>query len=219
LRVFWDFSIALSLTPQQLELARNLVIRLVWHYDPEQAVRKGYKPAALIQATLQYVASPDTFLTFFLSYIYEALFSNEQYAVDFDINHTISYLDGFASWDSERIQNLNEALEKFAEYIVDNFLLPRMSNSPLPIHNRRIFICEIQSEPRLSRHHNRHPPHYHPYRALLRLEQGSVYLFYDRAVSCVIATVVLFLQNSIERRLGNVSQKMGNLVKTMTESC
>jgi hypothetical protein len=68
-------------------------------------------------------------LTFFLSYIYEALFSNEQYAVDFDINHTISYLDGFASWDSERIQNLNEALEKFAEYIVDNFLLPLRASS------------------------------------------------------------------------------------------
>ncbi|KAJ5798999.1 uncharacterized protein N7503_006504 [Penicillium pulvis] len=117
----------------------------LWHYDPEQTVRKGYKPAALIQATLQYVASPDTFLTFFLSYIYEALFSNEQYAVDFYINHTISYLDGFASSDSERIQNLNEALEKFAEYIVDNFLLPLRASSVKTPQPTPTLLSSLQS--------------------------------------------------------------------------
>lgn len=44
------FSIPLLLTSQQHELARSLVGRLIWHYGPEQTVRKGYNPAALIQA-------------------------------------------------------------------------------------------------------------------------------------------------------------------------
>lgn len=52
-------------------------MRLVEHYGPQTTVRKGYKPAALIQATLQHVASPDTFLTFFFSYIYEYLCSKK----------------------------------------------------------------------------------------------------------------------------------------------
>lgn len=121
-----DFSIPLSLTPQQHDSARNLVRELVRHYGPEQTVRKGYKPATLIQATLEHVTSPDTFLTFFFSYIYENLCSKEETAVDFDITHALSYFDRFASWEPEPINNLNEALEKFAEYIVENFLLPRM---------------------------------------------------------------------------------------------
>jgi hypothetical protein len=102
------------------------VIRLVRHYGPEKTVRKGYGPAALIQATLEHLASPDTFMTFFLSYIYEDLFSDEGLAVDPDIAHALLYFDGFSSWESEQINNLNQGLEKFTEYIVENFLLPRV---------------------------------------------------------------------------------------------
>jgi hypothetical protein len=33
------------------------------HYGSETTVGKGYRPAALIQATLEHVPSPDTFMT------------------------------------------------------------------------------------------------------------------------------------------------------------
>lgn len=103
------------------------MIRLVRHYGPEKTVRKGYRPAALIQATLGHVTSPDTFMTFFLSYIYEELCSEEGHAVDIDITHALVFFEGFSSWEPEQINKLHEGLEKFAEYIVENFLLPRSS--------------------------------------------------------------------------------------------
>ncbi|KAJ5950264.1 uncharacterized protein N7479_008677 [Penicillium vulpinum] len=120
----FSFSMPLSLTLQQCESAKYLVIKLVRHYGPDQTVRKGYKPAALIHAMLEQVASLDTFLNLFLSFIYEDLCSDMVSVVDFDITCALSYLDGFASWESEQIINLNKAIENFAELIVDEFLLP-----------------------------------------------------------------------------------------------
>lgn len=133
-----DFSIPLSLTPQQHESARNLVVRLVRHYGSEKTVRKGYRPAALIQATLEHVTSLDTFMAFFLTYIYEDLHSDERHAVDSDITRALVFFEGFSSWEPEQINKLHEGLEKFAEYIVENFLLPR---SLIPY----IYICLISS--------------------------------------------------------------------------
>ncbi|CAG8139265.1 unnamed protein product [Penicillium olsonii] len=124
-----DFSMPLALTPQQHESARNLVIRFVRHYGPEKTVRKGYRPAALIQATLEHVTSPDTFMTFFLSYIYEDLCSDEGHAVDSDITHALVFFEGFSSWEPEQINKLHRGLEKFAEYVVENFLLPLRASS------------------------------------------------------------------------------------------
>lgn len=93
---------------------------------PRKTVRKGYKPAALVQATLKHVASPDTFMTFFFSYIYEKLNSEEGLAVGSDITHALLCFDSFSSWEPEHINQLIEGLEKFAEYMVGNFLLPRL---------------------------------------------------------------------------------------------
>ncbi|KAJ5533925.1 hypothetical protein N7527_000179 [Penicillium freii] len=115
-----DFPIPLSLTTQQHESARNLVIRFVRHYGSEKTVRKGYRPAALIQATLDYVKSPDTFMTFFLLYIYEVLRSDEGHTVDSDITHALEL---------EQINKLYEGLESFAEYLIKNFLLPLRATS------------------------------------------------------------------------------------------
>lgn len=134
-----DFSIPLSLTTQQHESARNLVIRFVRHYGSEKTIRKGYRPAALIQATLDHVKSPDTFMTFFLSYIYKVLRSDEGHAVDSDITHALVFFEGFSSWEPEQISKLHEGLESFAEYLVENFLLPR---SLIPY----IYVCLISSE-------------------------------------------------------------------------
>lgn len=121
-----DFSIPLSLTAQQRQSARDLVTWLSHGYGLEQAGRKGYKPAALIQATLEHVASPDHFLTFLVSYIYEELCPKDTTVVDFNIDDALSYFDGLASRKPEQLNNLKEALEKCADYIVENFLLPRV---------------------------------------------------------------------------------------------
>ena len=119
-----DFLVPFSLTSQQRESARALVIQLVQHY--------GLEPAALIHAILEHfappdTASPDTFLHFFLSYIYEDLCSTEEPVVDFEMTRTLSYFDDWAEWDPEHINDLNNAIETFAEFIVDNFLLPCVS--------------------------------------------------------------------------------------------
>lgn len=120
-----DFSEPFLLRTQQRELANSLVFRLVQHYSPQRIVHKGYKPAALIHATIEHVASPDTFMNFFISYIYEDLCSEQEPAVDYDITHSLSYLEGFSSWESEQMNKLHDSLERFADYIVDNFLLLR----------------------------------------------------------------------------------------------
>ncbi|KAJ5742628.1 uncharacterized protein N7511_011360, partial [Penicillium nucicola] len=109
--------------------ARDLVTWLSHGYGLEQAGRKGYKPAALIQATLEHVASPDHFLKFFVSYIYEELCPKDTTVVDFNIDDALSYFDGLASRKPEQLNNLKEALEKCAEYIVENFLLPLRASS------------------------------------------------------------------------------------------
>ncbi|KGO73856.1 hypothetical protein PITC_035720 [Penicillium italicum] len=120
-------------SPSPHESARDLVISLVRHYGSEKTVRKGYRPAALIQATLEHVTSPDTFTAFFLSYIYEDLRSDEGHAFDSDITHALIFFEGFSSWEPEQIDKLHEGLEKFAEYLVENFLLPlRVSSVKTP---------------------------------------------------------------------------------------
>ncbi|KAJ5784127.1 uncharacterized protein N7518_009804 [Penicillium psychrosexuale] len=129
-----DFLIPFSLTSQQRESARDLVIQLVQYYGPEQTVQKGYKPAALIYAILEHfeapdTAFPDTFLNFFLSYIYEYLCSTEELVVDFEMTRTLSFFDNWAKWGPEQINDLKKAIEAFAEFIVDNFLLPRVQSN------------------------------------------------------------------------------------------
>lgn len=128
-----DFSSPPSsrLSPQQHELARDFVNRLLQHYGYEKAVEKGYKPAALLDSTLQYIASPDTFLNFFIFYLYQFVCpedqsrSKEQNTPGFNIDHAISYLSTYGLLGSKQINDLNKALEIFREYIIENFLLPR----------------------------------------------------------------------------------------------
>jgi hypothetical protein len=108
-------------------------------------------------------------MTFFLTYIYEDLHSDERHAVDSDITHALVFFEGFSSWEPEQINKLHEGLEKFAEYIVENFFLPQ--------HHQ-------------SRHHNQRPRHYHRCRAQHPPERGSVYLFCARNVLCATATAV-----------------------------
>ena len=116
--------------PLQDQKATALLDKLIWYYGLEQTIPQGYKPAILIQETYRRVASRDTFLKFFFSYIYKIFNDTNEPDVDTDISVALSYVDNFIgepSQDSSRIINVKEAIEKFAEYIVDNFFLPRTS--------------------------------------------------------------------------------------------
>ncbi|KAF9243354.1 hypothetical protein DTO027I6_7540 [Penicillium roqueforti] len=135
----------LSLTSQQHKSARNLVIRLIRHYGSEKTVRKGYRPASLIQAALEHVKSPDTFVTFFLSYIHKDLLDDEGHAFDSDITHALEFFEGFSSWEPEQINKLHESLEMFAEYIVENFLLPLRVSSVKTSQPTPISLSSLQN--------------------------------------------------------------------------
>ncbi|RMJ23420.1 ANK [Aspergillus sp. HF37] len=74
---------------------------------------KGHKPAALVHAFLDDVASPDTFLTSFLFYLFENLYDFLE--VDLDVNLALSDLESFASWKPEKINELDETLQSFVE--------------------------------------------------------------------------------------------------------
>ncbi|GAA92346.1 hypothetical protein AKAW_10460 [Aspergillus luchuensis IFO 4308] len=77
------------------------------------------------------VISKDTFLRFFFSYIYENLKATVETA-DNDMAAALSYFESFAgdgSMDASKSMRIKSALESFAEYIVDNFLLPLRASS------------------------------------------------------------------------------------------
>ncbi|EER37830.1 conserved hypothetical protein [Histoplasma capsulatum H143] len=130
-----EFSQSFSLTAQQHRAATTLFRYLIQHYGLEQTIQPGYKSAALIQATFEHVTSKDAFLLFLFSHIYKNLCSGVANPIDSDITVVLSFFDGFSSWDQNQKQNANGAIESFAEYIVENFLLPRMPSiytSPPP---------------------------------------------------------------------------------------
>ena len=81
------------------------------------------------------VTSKDKFLEFFFSYIYE---SHNAAGETGEINMAValSYFESFTgdqSIDPSKSMGVKGALESFAEYIVDNFLLPRM-DVPCPLN-------------------------------------------------------------------------------------
>lgn len=74
------------------------------------------------------VTSKDTFARFFFLHIYERLNAGGE-SGDADMDSVLSYLESFVgdrSMDPSRMMRIKGALEDFAEYIVDNFLLPCM---------------------------------------------------------------------------------------------
>ncbi|KMU83365.1 hypothetical protein CIHG_01147 [Coccidioides immitis H538.4] len=79
-------------------------------------------PAMLINATFEHVhaQSKDAFLNFFILYIHEHLDGN---TVEPDISLALAYLDGFSSFDTDKKNEVRSAVELFANYMVDNFLL------------------------------------------------------------------------------------------------
>ncbi|KAJ5648749.1 hypothetical protein N7490_005121 [Penicillium lividum] len=101
------------LDPQLLERARQLLRKLAGDdcERPQQTLQKGPKAAALVLAFLDDIASPDTLLNYFVSYLFDCLYSS--LGKDFDITLALSDLESFASWEREQMERLNETLHKF----------------------------------------------------------------------------------------------------------
>lgn len=127
-----DSSSAFRVTPQNNNTAHALLHLFIQEYGLGQRVPRGYKPAKLILEMFERVTSKDAFLEFFFSSIYERLEVHEE-SEDIDMAAALSCLETFAEGtDLSKSTRINGALEGFAEYIVDNFLLPRMT-TPYPL--------------------------------------------------------------------------------------
>jgi hypothetical protein len=117
-----DFSESFLLSPQQNETSNILFDSFIEHYGPERAIQKGYKPAGLIRVTFDHILSKDSFLMFFFTYLHEILVD-----IDSNLDSALIYFKDFTSWDAAAQRNVMDAIEEFADYLVTQFFLPRMS--------------------------------------------------------------------------------------------
>ncbi|KAK9561939.1 hypothetical protein V6Z79_010295 [Aspergillus fumigatus] len=63
----------------------------------------------------------------FFSFLYEKLCKES--GNNSDITLYVRYFDDFVSWGSDKLRDLKAAIEGFAEYIIENFLLPLRASS------------------------------------------------------------------------------------------
>jgi hypothetical protein len=126
LEVILDFSQPFVLPHEQSRTASNIFGRLIDHYDPKQTSQKGYKPAALAQAVFDHVSSKDAFLMLLFSFLYGILSSATEDAPGSDATLYLRFFHDFASWGPDRLTKVKGAIESFAEYIIENLILPRM---------------------------------------------------------------------------------------------
>lgn len=116
--------------PLQDQKATALLDKLIWYYGLEQTIPQGYKPAILIQETYRRVASRDTFLKFFFSYIYKNFNDTNEPDVDTDISVALSYVDNLGN--PARIQaelSMSRKLSRSLQSIllITSFFLVRRS--------------------------------------------------------------------------------------------
>ena len=121
-----DFSISFSLNSQQRQRATILFKDLIQLYGVEQTIHHGFKSTLLIQFTFEHIEAQDSFLSFYFLFLYEILCPNVTDLTELEITIVLSFFDDFSIWDQNQKKDANDASEKFAEYIVENFLLPHM---------------------------------------------------------------------------------------------
>lgn len=141
-----DFSEPFSLAPQQNKAANTLLIKLIEDYGLEQTGQRGYMPAMLIHTTFQHVhaQSKDVFLNFFFLYIHDHLGLVHENTTGSDISLVLAYLEGFSSFGTDQKSIIQDALEGFADYMVDNFFSPRKSITVLHIiHGRELSLTQV----------------------------------------------------------------------------
>lgn len=128
LEMVLDFTPTFQLPMNQYDTATVIFQQLIDHYGLESSLaQRRYKPAKLIQALFDNMAAKHSFLRFFFTFIHE--YSGQEADVGPDLGRPLSYFHDFLEWSPDRKRDLNETIEAFATYIVDDFLLPRKCGS------------------------------------------------------------------------------------------
>lgn len=120
----WSFQ-PMTLMPHQSQLARLIFDRSMRHYGLDQVSRRGYKPAALIQAVLDHISAKDAFLILYFSFLYKACCTRTDDTHETDSTRYLRFLEDFPLWSLDDSKSIRDATEDFAEYIVETLLLPR----------------------------------------------------------------------------------------------
>ncbi|KAG5295524.1 hypothetical protein I7I50_08297 [Histoplasma capsulatum G186AR] len=115
------------LAPEESREARTLFNTMV-NYMPDRTVKNRYKPAVLINATFEHVKSADEFLDYFFTYIYGSITAEEEHGTG-SVHQTFTYFRDFSLWNSMRKGEAVVAMDKFAEYMIDNFFMPLRASS------------------------------------------------------------------------------------------
>lgn len=91
---------------------------------PDRTVKNRYKPAVLINATFEHVKSADEFLDYFFTYVYGSITAEEEHGTG-SVHQAFTYFRDFSLWNSKRKGEAVVTMDKFAEYMIDKFFMPR----------------------------------------------------------------------------------------------
>ncbi|GKZ38768.1 hypothetical protein AbraIFM66950_011232, partial [Aspergillus brasiliensis] len=97
---------------------------LIELYGLEQSAQKGYYPAALVLGLFDCAIYTDVFLMLFFSFLHRTLCGEPTELYNYNIMPDWCYFDNLASWSQDRIENVKSSIEDFAEYIIQDLLLP-----------------------------------------------------------------------------------------------
>lgn len=85
----------------------------------------GYRPAILINESFHRMQRKDDFLEFFFAFMYGKLLSKG----DPDVSEAVAHFRHFSSWSTEEKDTAMHTIDSFAEFLMDNFFIPRESNA------------------------------------------------------------------------------------------
>ena len=120
-----DMSQQPRLLADQRQSALTIFLALIQLYGPGQTSEYGYKPASLALAFYDYSLCGDSFLMLFFSFICHLLCSQTAGTCASDITVYLRYFDDLESWSQDKLENAKNAIEDFAEHIIQHLLLPR----------------------------------------------------------------------------------------------
>ena len=105
------------LEPQQRSRATDIFFQLIAHCKRSQTNNGRYGRVTLVRLAFENAPSPDRFLC----HIYQHVGREES------LSQTLLSLEKFQSWKAEQKSELAIRLNTFADYLFDNFFLPRES--------------------------------------------------------------------------------------------
>ncbi|KAA8641540.1 HNH endonuclease signature motif containing protein [Aspergillus tanneri] len=174
-----------SLTPEEYGSVQALFKTLI-EYASNRKAKGRYKPAALISQTFQHVKSTDEFLIHFFVYTYARIHPEVEDEAGPEFHQAYTYFGDFSLWNSTRKDEAAAAMDKFAQYMIDNFFMPLRASSVKTPQPTPASLSSKQSTPTGTR--NR----------VSRLRQACLLRDHHR---CVVSR--MFDRAELKRRLDN----------------